>query len=123
MFRTVPNSRLAFVDTMVDTRLRNKIKASVSECIRSQKIQPFDWLDTLHCIQKLLYLVTSNRGPYQLMVVAKGDAREVGDRGRSGSSCVFLSCSWRTRENFCNSVSGKWEFGKYVLKTSHNKEP
>ena len=59
--------RLAFVDTMVDTRLRNKIKASVSECIRSQKIQPFDWLDTLQCIQKLLYLVTSNRGPYQLI--------------------------------------------------------
>ena len=67
MFRTVPNSRLAFVDTMVDTRLRNKIKASVSECIRSQKIRPFDWLDTLQCIQKLLYLVTSNRGPYQLI--------------------------------------------------------
>ena len=34
-------------------------------------------------------------------VVAKGDAREVGDRGRSGSSCVFLSCSWCTQENFC----------------------
>ena len=63
-FRALPNSRLAFVDTMVDTRLRNKIKASVSECIRSQKIQPFDRLDTLQCIQKLLYLVTSNRGPY-----------------------------------------------------------
>ena len=41
--------------------------AQWSECIQSQKIQPFDWLDTLQCIQKLLYLVTSNRGPYQLI--------------------------------------------------------
>jgi hypothetical protein len=27
-----------------------------------------------------------------------GDGREVGDRERTGSSCVFISCSWHTRE-------------------------
>ena len=64
-----PNSRLAFVDTMVDTRLRNKIKVTVSECIRIHRIQPFDWLDTLQCIQKLLYLVISNRGPYLYQLI------------------------------------------------------
>ena len=60
------NSRLAFVDTTVDTRLCKKIMATVSECIRRHRIQPFDWLDTL-CIQNLLYLVTWDRGPYQLI--------------------------------------------------------
>jgi hypothetical protein len=30
--------------------------------------------------------------------MAKGDGREVGDRERTGSSCVFISCSWYTRE-------------------------
>ena len=42
-------------------------------------------------------------------VVAKEDAREVGDRGKSGSSCVFLSCSWRTRENFCQWNMEIWK--------------
>ena len=32
------------------------------------------------------------------MVMAKGDGREVGDRERTGSSWVFISCSWYTRE-------------------------
>ena len=31
--------------------------------------------------------------------MAKGDGREVGDRERTGSSCVFISCSWYTREH------------------------
>jgi hypothetical protein len=47
-------------------------------------------------------------------VMAKGDGREVGDRERTGSSWVFISCSWWTRmvrgtrgnnslsENLCN---------------------
>jgi hypothetical protein len=33
-----------------------------------------------------------------LWVMAKGDGREVGDSERTGSSCVFISCSWYTRE-------------------------
>jgi hypothetical protein len=35
-------------------------------------------------------------------VMAKGDGREVGDRERSGSSCVFVSCSCYTREQVKN---------------------
>jgi hypothetical protein len=31
-------------------------------------------------------------------VMAKGDGREVGDRERTGYSCMFISCSWYMRE-------------------------
>jgi hypothetical protein len=46
--------------------------------------------------------------------MAKGDGREVGDRERTGSSCVFISYSWYTREQLTSNFY-------YCINTQFNR--